>query len=168
MQTEILRRWQGLAPAAQSILILMIGSTLLLGLAWAFGNAGTHPALYYKAVVIKGLLPQLGLTLAFMPLLRRFRVRRAGPAHTREAANPGAGSLFLECLIMSALAYSAVVPFLLTLELPGWPALRMVDPSQRIGNFLAMTLGVALLAWWPLWQKKSARESDTRSGKGSA
>lgn len=168
MQTEILRRWQRLAPPTQSILILMIGSTLLLGLAFAFAHAGTNPALYYKAVVIKGLLPQLALTLAFIPLLRRFRVRRASPAHAREAATPGAGSLFLECFIMAALAYSAVVPFLLTLELPGWPALRMVDPSQRIGNFLAMTLGVTLLAWWPLWQKQSARESDKRSGEGTA
>ena len=168
MQTEILRRWQRLAPPTQSILILMIGSTLILGLASVFTQAGTHPALYYKAVVIKGLLPQLALTLAFMPLLRRFRVRRASPAHAREAATPGAGSLFLECFIMSALAYSTVVPFLLTLELPGWPALRMVDPSQQIGNFLAMTLGVTLLAWWPLWQKQSASESDKRSGEGAA
>ena len=167
MLTETLRRWQRLAPPTQSILVLMIGSALLLGLASVFAHSGANPSLYYKAVVIKGLLPQLALTLAFIPLLRRFRIRKAGPAHTQEAAAPGAGILFVECFIMAALAYSAVVPFLLNLDLPGWPALRMIDPSQRIGNFLAMTLGVTLLAWWPLWQKQSTGHSDKPSGESN-
>ena len=161
MQTE--KRpgaWNQLSPAAQSILLLLIGSTGLLGLAMVFAERTVQPVLYFKVVVIKGLLPQLILTLLFLPLLRRFRVRKAGRAHAREAARPGAGSLLLECFIMAALAFSAVVPFFLNLDLPGWPALRMVDAEQRIGTFVAMTLGVTFLVWWPRW-----RAGQTRSEK---
>ncbi|MFP6641473.1 MAG: hypothetical protein VCC04_14610 [Myxococcota bacterium] len=151
-----------LAPALESLLLLMLGSTLILGLAVALGPSDSDATLYYRVVVLKGLLPQLGLTLALLPALRRFRVRRATPAHAREAAAPGPASRLLECTVMSSLAYCAVAPFLLSVNLPGWPALRMVEPAQKIGNFLLMTAVVALLAWWPLWRRhtKSAHSSD--------
>ena len=166
MQTENgLRAWNRLPPAAQSILILLIGSTGLLVLALAFARGASNPTLYYKVVVIKGLLPQLLLTLAFLPLLRRFRVRKAGPAHVREAANPGAGSLLLECFIMATLAFSAVAPFFLNLELPGWPALRMIDANQRIGTFLTMTLGVTFLVWWPRWRQPRKSEPEEHASR---
>ena len=155
------------SPAAQSILILVVGSTVLLGLTLAVASQGTHPILYFKVVVIKGLLPQLLLTLGFLPLLRRFRVRKASRAHAQEAAHPGAGTLFLECFIMAALAFSAVVPFFLNLELPGWPALRMVDAEQRIGNFLAMTLCITVLVWWPRWRtgEDVSEEQEEQAGE---
>lgn len=159
--------WSRLSPSAQSILILVVGSTALLGLALAVASRGANPILYFKVVVIKGLLPQTLLTLGFLPLLRRFRVRKASRAHAKEAANPGAGTLFLECFIMAALAFSAVVPFFLNLELPGWPALRMVDAEQRIGTFIAMTLGVTLLVWWPRWQAgyDLSKEAEEQAGE---
>ncbi len=142
-------------PALQSILLLVLGSTLLWAGASLFGSegpagAGSMATLYYKVVFLKGLLPQLLLTLAFMPLIRRFRIRRATAAHAQEANQPGPASLFIECFIMAALAYCAVAPFLLTVEIPGWPALRMIDANQRMGNFLAMTASIAALVSWPL------------------
>ena len=153
MQIEKRRpAWSTLPPAVQSILILVVGSTALLGLALVIAPGGARPGLYFKVVVIKGLLPQLLLTLGFLPLLRRFRVRKASRAHAQEAAHPGAATLFVECFIMAALAFSAVVPFFLNLDLPGWPALRMVDAEQRIGTFAAMTVGVTFLVWWPRWR----------------
>lgn len=167
MQTEKrLGAWNQLPPPAQSILLLLIGSIALLGFALIFAGRSAQPLLYFKVVVIKGLLPQLILTLLFLPLLRRFRVKKASRAHAREAANPGAGTLLLECFIMAALAFSAVVPFFLNLDLPGWPALRMIDAEQRIGNFVAMTLGVTLLVWWPRWRAGPdlAKRQDEQAG----
>ena len=151
------------APALESLLLLMLGSTLILGLALMLGPSDSPATLYYRVVVLKGLLPQLGLTLALVPALRRFRVRRATPAHAREAAAPGPVSLLLECTIMSSLAYCAVAPFLLTVDLPGWPALRMLEPAQKIGTFLAMTAVVAVLAWWPRWRIRARAASDRKT-----
>lgn len=147
------------APALESVLILMLGSTLILGLALLLGPSESSAALYYRVVVFKGLLPQLVLTLALLPVLRRFRVRRTTPAHAREAADPGPGSHLLECAVMASLAYTAVIPFLVSMNLPGWPALRITEPTQKIGNFLAMTAVVALVAWWPRVRARIQRRS---------
>ena len=141
-------------PGLQSLLLLLLGSGLLLLGTLLFGSSGSSATTYYRVVVLKGLLPQLLITLALHPLLRRFRIRKATRAHLKAATTPDAGSLLLECIIMAALAYCAVVPFLLTVDLPGWPALRMIDPGQRIGNFVAMTAGIGVIVWWPLWRHR--------------
>lgn len=145
---------QRVRPGFQSILLLLLGSGLLLGGALLLGYSSSSATLYYKVVILKGLLPQLLITLALHPLLRRFRVRRATRAHLQSATTPDAGSLLLECIIMAALAYCAVAPFLLTVDLPGWPALHMVDAEQRMGNFVFMTVAVAVLVWGPLWRSR--------------
>lgn len=156
-----------LLPGLQSLLLLVLGSGLLLGGALLLGYSSSSATLYYKVVVLKGLLPQLLITLALHPLLRRFRVRRATRAHLQAATTPDAGSLLLECAIMAALAYCAVAPFLLTVDLPGWPALHMIDAEQRIGNFVFMTAAVGILVWWPLWRSRAKSPVEPPEGRSS-
>jgi hypothetical protein len=140
--------------------LLLVGSAVLvLGLYLATLVMGALqqpprdplPALtYYQAVVLKGLLPQLLLTLALHPLVRRARVRWATPATRPEAAAPDRSALLLELLIVSALAYCAVAPFLLTVELGAWPALQMTTSGQQVTTFVLMTGSSGLAAWLPL------------------
>lgn len=99
---------------------------------------------YYRAVVLKGMLPQLVVALPLHPWLRRLRRRQASPALVDEAAHPGPWTRSVETFVLATLAYCLVAPTLLTMDWPGWPALHMLGAAQRIGTYLGMTTVVTL------------------------
>lgn len=148
-----------LAAGAASVLLLLVGAALVIALVFAVaalgggvsdvGRASVVAKIYYKVVVVKGLLPQLVLTLLLHPLVRRLRVRWATVATREEALSPSRGALLLELLVVSALAYTAVAPWLLTMDYEGWPALTMTTDAQQITTFVGMSATCALAAWLP-------------------
>ncbi len=147
-----------LAPSL-SVSLLVVGSgAVIFGfhlLAMAIGAFeerahGQIPiAIYYRVIVLKGLLPQLLLTLALHPLARRARVRWATPATRPEAVAPSRLALLRELFVVSALAYCAVAPFLLTVDYSSAPALQMTTAGQQITTFVLMTGLTGLAAWLP-------------------
>lgn len=151
-----------LARAGLAVLLLLAG---VAGPLWGWHElralddpAGASTAddafgVYYRSVVLKGMLPQLLLALPLHPWLRRFRRRHAGPALADEAARPGDLALHVETFVLATLAYCAVAPTLLAADWPDWPALHMRGPGERIGTYLGMTtavtLAIRLAARWP-------------------
>lgn len=137
---------RGLLWALASCLLLLLGfGAAVLGV-YALGvwlgapGAGSAPnvtmlAVYFRVVLFKGLLPQLLLALALWPLLRR-----GLPGLARRA--PAAG------LALAALAaYAVVAPLLLSVELPGWPALQMRSSFHHLSTALLSLAAVVAAAW---------------------
>jgi len=146
-------------PSRQALAAAGLGAALLLvvtglGLLVQHGVAAVRgvpaPAAadagraWLRAVVIKGLLPQLALTTLLHPWLRAWRRRHAGPAHVAEAEHPGAFALAVETYVVASLAYCAVAPSLLTVGWAGWPALHMAGPVEQLGTYVGMTATVTL------------------------
>jgi len=140
-----------LTAAGLAAALLLAGGAALAWTADALGavstaRPGTGPAPsvgYYRAVVLKGLVPQLVLTVLLHPALRRFRVRQAGRAHREEAEAPGGGALFVETFVVASLAYCVVAPLGLGVAWPGWPALSMEGPAEQLGTYVGMTAAVS-------------------------
>jgi hypothetical protein len=159
---------RALASAAVSVALLLFGAAgvifafyLLASALGAFkdtGQAQIALSVYYKVVVLKGLLPQLLLALALHPLVRRARIRGATVATRSEAVSPGRLALLIELAVVAALAYAAVGPFLLTADVAGWPALQMKSAGQHTATFVLMTGITALAAWLPrVWMRRSGQ-----------
>jgi hypothetical protein len=105
------------------------------------GEAQLILTLYYKVVVVKGLLAQLLLALPIWWGLRRLGLWGA--------ASQGRLRLGLELLAAATVAYCVVAPLLLSVEFEHWPALSMPSWSNRIVNLLMMSPAVAFAAWLP-------------------
>ncbi len=140
-----------LAGSIALSLLVGVPALLLIGVfvlgeargAWRSANeARIMLALYYKVVVIKGLVPQALLALALYPMLRRLRTRG-------EAAMPGRASELLGLAIAGALSFCIVAPLLLSVEYEGWPALQMPSWGNRLGSLVLMSGAFALAAWLP-------------------
>jgi len=99
----------------------------------------TAAVVYFRVIFLKGLLPQLLLTLALWPALSRIL-----PWAAR-----GRAGLLGGLAIAAALAYAVVAPLLLTTEWPIGPALRMEGPGDQLGTALLMSGAVALAAFIP-------------------
>jgi hypothetical protein len=159
-------------PSRDDLAAAGLGVVLLVGAAGAAALvahwvAGAPGAAWYRAVVLKGMVPQLVLTALLHPWLRRYRLRRAGPAHAREAAHPGPGTLVVETFVIASLAYCAVAPTLLSSDWPGWPALRMDGPAEQLGTYLGMTTTVTAAIRLPAaWLAR--RRAQTQTGHGPA
>jgi hypothetical protein len=132
--------------AAALGVVLLLGASALAIAAWHALRPDVPSArtagdwtVYYRAVVLKGMLPQLLLALALHPWLRRYRRRKAGPLQRAEAAQPGPGALWIETFVVASVAYCAVAPALLTIDWPGWPALHMRGGAERLGTYVGMT-----------------------------
>lgn len=158
--------WVRDATAALCALVLLAlgGALLMVGL-YALGlsmNAFKAPGeaqliltIYYKVVVVKGLLPQLALALLIWSASKQLRA----------TGNERIGKLrlFLELLGASALAFCVVAPLLLSVEFEQWPALSMPSWGSRIGNLVMMSGAVAVAAWIPqaLLSSKAAASSES-------
>lgn len=88
--------------------------------------------LYFRIVGLKGLLPQLLVGLALWPLVARFV----------PVARRGRSGLALGLAIAASASFAIVVPGLLAVDLPNWPALRMTGVYQLGMSWLLMTAGV--------------------------
>lgn len=93
-------------------------------------------AIYFRVILFKGLLPQLLLALCLWPLLLR-----VWPAVEEGRAQRIAG-----LALLAGLAYAVVAPLLLSVELPGWPALQMRSVSHHLGTALLSVAGVVAAA----------------------
>lgn len=91
---------------------------------------------YFRVVLVKGLLPQLVLALALWALLRR-----AWPGVERSFATRAVGLAGL-----GLAAYAVVAPLLLSADLPGWPALQMRTLEHQIATAFQSVIGVVAAA----------------------
>jgi hypothetical protein len=143
-------RWvRDVGAAACALLLLTSGGALLMVGLYALGlatGAWKVPAeaklvltIYYKVVVVKGLAPQLLLSLLIWPLLRKLR----------SAEDAGRLRLWLELLAAAALAFCVVAPLLLSVDFEHWPALSMPGWGSRLANLVMMSIAVAAAAWLP-------------------
>jgi hypothetical protein len=150
-------------PSSRNVLVavfamalLLVGTAVVLGslflLALSLGmlnepkEAAVATGMYYRVIIAKGLAPQLLLTLIFHPLLRRWLERSRG---TQSPVPSGEWVRLALLAVSSALAYCVVAPFLLTVEMPMWPALQMKSLGNHAGSFFGMTGATTLCAWLP-------------------
>lgn len=87
---------------------------------------------YFRVVFFKGLLPQLVLALALWATFEQLRPDAARPA-SRVALGLGFTAL---------LAYAAVAPLLLTVDLLGSPALQLHTTAHHVGTAVGSLAGV--------------------------
>jgi hypothetical protein len=149
-------------------LLLAVG---FLGLVYAvsvLARARSEPAsvrgmqtalvIYARVVLVKGLLPQLLLTLALWPALDRLlSLRRRG----RLGVVAGVASA-------AALAALVVAPTLLTAALPGLPAVRFQGPVNFVETVVEMTLAVASACLVPRLLLPGLRSSAPDAGGATA
>ena len=133
---------------AASSLLLAAGfaGVVLVGLQLALETGILDPAqraparvaatTYYRVVLVKGLLPQLGLVIAAALALER-----------RGALHRGVGWRAPALLAASAaVAYALAGPWLLASALPGWPALQMPTLGEKLATGLLMVAAVTAAA----------------------
>jgi len=143
-------RWvrDALAAACALALLMSGGALLMVGFYYLglFTGSWKVPAeaklvltIYYKVVVVKGLVPQLLLALLIWPALRALR----------PAQDAGRWRLWLEFLAAGALAFCLTAPLLLSADFEHWPALSMPGWGSRLANLALMSGAVAMAAWLP-------------------
>jgi len=135
LSTAILLLGLGLLVAAMYGIVLVRGGL-------EEGQLGVQQAaalLYFRVVLLKGLLPQLALTLALWPALSKLL-----PFARRSRAGLSAG-----LAIAAALAWAIVAPLVLSTSWPFGPPLRMRGLSDKLGTALLMTAAVATAAALP-------------------
>jgi hypothetical protein len=129
--------------------LVLVLSLYLLGVARAGDEAATladrmMAVVYFRVVFIKGQLPQLLLSLALWPLLRR-----ALPSLERSVARRAVG-----LALVALAAYAVVAPLLLSAAWPGWPALQLQRLEHHVGTLVlsvAAVVASALTGWrWTL------------------
>ncbi len=141
-----------LPVACVAVALLLAGSALLLAVLYGVllyaGNlrdpaqAQLALGLYYKVVVVKGLVPMLAVAL----VAHVFTARRVGPL--------GAWALAATC------AYALVAPLLLTRAFGAWPALEMQSAAQHAGTFGLMIAATTASGW--IAERIVARARPTR------
>lgn len=126
---------------ACAVALLLIGTQALMHAMAALGTAlGTFapesdplPALavYFRVVILKGLLPQVMLAFALCSIAARLLAR----SETHRLAWRRSAEL----AVASLAAFAVVAPLLLTRELHGMPAMVMTSASNVVWSAVLMT-----------------------------
>jgi hypothetical protein len=132
MQSQVTQR---IRSALLALLLLLLGSTFLLATLYVILLSGGNlrdPAkaqlalgMYFKVVIVKGVLAQLLLAIPIHWMLaQRLAERRGGP--------------LLAWGVATTLAYMVVSPLLLSRAFENWPALEMVTLGQHLATLTLM------------------------------
>jgi hypothetical protein len=137
------RLLRGLVQVASAHLLLVVG---FFALVWASGRLAESEetlralTVWARVVLVKGLLPQLWLSLVLWPLLRR--LPGLSGAGVREALAIALGVLLAGVLVAS---------LLMTRPAPGYPAVVFRGPGNFVATVLEMSVAVATAIGLPRW-----------------